>query len=59
VVLEISIPPCGSSLEIPSGSKVISKAKHFKGKYKTTLEFLEGGANQSVQTAWSFCGPTH
>jgi len=35
------VPGNIDTLEIPSGSKAISKAKHFKRKYKAKLEFLE------------------
>ena len=58
---KISIPPRGRSLEIPRGMGV-SKAKYFKGKYETKLEFPEGWGieNQkpSVGGVWIFSGTT-
>ena len=61
---KISIPTQRGSLERGRGGGV-SKAKIFKRKYKTKLEFPEGWGGElkpkepSVGRVWIFSGTTH
>jgi len=54
-------PPQGRLTEIPRG-RGVSKAKCFKGKYDTKMEFLEGwwfqAKKPSVGGVWIFSGTT-